>query len=169
MAKEQVKAREFAVKLHADQKYGKHPYSYHLDDVAAKAKAFGKDAEVIAYLHDVVEDTSATIEDIEYQFGKLVADCVAVVTDEKGATRQERKKKTYQKMAKVTGETELALIVKVCDRLSNVKTSVKDQNSKMFSMYCREHDVFRTSAYRQGLCDELWQELDKLIATSKQN
>ncbi|GAB2691019.1 HD domain-containing protein [Aliiglaciecola aliphaticivorans] len=165
MTYEQVKAREFAVKSHGNQRYGKHPYSYHLDDVAAKAKAFGEDAEIIAYLHDVVEDTSVTIEDIEAQFGKLIADCVAVVTDEKGETRRERKKKTYQKMANVTGVTELALIVKVCDRLSNVKNSIKDQNTKMFIMYCREHDVFRASAYRQGLCDELWQELDKLITT----
>ncbi|WP_342807170.1 HD domain-containing protein [Alteromonas sp. M12] len=169
MLKEKVKAREFAVKSHGDQKYGKHPYSYHLDEVAEKAKAFGEDAEVIAYLHDVVEDTSTTIEEIEEKFGKLIASCVAIVTDEKGRNRQERKKKTYQKMAKVSGETELALIVKVCDRLSNVKTSLKDQNSRMLIVYRGEHPVFRASAYRQGLCDDLWEELDKLLETPSEN
>lgn len=160
------KARDFAIESHGNQKYGKHPYSFHLDQVAEKARAFGEEAEVIAYLHDVVEDTSVTIEDIESQFGKLVAICVSVITDETGNNRQERKAKTYRKMAEVKGDAELGLIVKVCDRLANVSTSIKNHNAKMFNIYCQEHPVFKKSAFRQGLCDDLWLELDNLIDTS---
>jgi (p)ppGpp synthase/HD superfamily hydrolase len=54
------KAREFAIKAHGEQKYGEFPYSVHLDEVATIAKPYGESAEIVAYLHDVIEDTSVT-------------------------------------------------------------------------------------------------------------
>jgi len=61
------KAREFAVKAHGDQMYGKFKYSYHLDQVKSelmKLEHSGwdvhEDAYVVAYLHDVLEDTDTT-------------------------------------------------------------------------------------------------------------
>jgi (p)ppGpp synthase/HD superfamily hydrolase len=83
-----IKARKFALKHHGEQKYGEHPYIVHLDAVANLVQQYGEAAVVIAYLHDVVEDTNVSIREIEKEFGALVADCVAVLTDEPGEDRK---------------------------------------------------------------------------------
>jgi (p)ppGpp synthase/HD superfamily hydrolase len=59
---------------------------------------------VVAYLHDVVEDTDITVEQVDTKFGELVASCVAILSDEPGQDRKDRKAKTYQKIAAVSGE-----------------------------------------------------------------
>ena len=156
------KAREFAIAAHGNQMYGTHPYSFHLDAVALIAKKYGETAEAVAYLHDVVEDTEVTLEEIENKFGSLVSKCVAILTDEPGQNRKERKSKTYAKMAKVTGEENLALLVKAADRLANLRASVSDKNYKLIEMYKSEYPTFRSSVYRKNLCEEIWQELESI-------
>jgi guanosine-3',5'-bis(diphosphate) 3'-pyrophosphohydrolase len=157
-----LKAREFAINAHGDQMYGTHPYSFHLDAVATIAKKYGETAETIAYLHDVVEDTKVTLAEIEREFGALVANCVAILTDEPGQNRKERKAKTYAKMAKVSGEENIALLVKAADRLANMRASVSDKNHKLIETYKSEYPVFKPAVYRKDLCEEIWQELDAL-------
>lgn len=161
------KARAFAIKHHADQLYGEHPYSIHLDAVAKIAQEFGDTAAIIAYLHDVVEDTSVDIELVEAEFGPFVATCVAILTDEPGKDRQQRKPKTYAKMALVSGEPELALIVKAADRLVNMRTCISNNNQRLLSIYQSEYRVFELSVYRQGLCDEIWTELATIYGALK--
>lgn len=155
-----TKAREFAIAAHKNQMYGVHPYSYHLDAVASIVRKYGEMAETVAYLHDVVEDTDVTLDEIEKQFGSLVSRCVAILTDEPGKDRKERKSKTYAKMAKVTGEENLALLVKAADRLANVRASVADKNNKLIEMYKSEYPVFKSAVYREGLCEDIWRELE---------
>jgi guanosine-3',5'-bis(diphosphate) 3'-pyrophosphohydrolase len=157
-------ARSFAVAAHGEQKYGDHPYSYHLDAVAAIAAPYGETAAVVAYLHDTVEDTRATLGDIDVQFGSVVAGCVALLTDEPGANRKERKAKTYAKLAEVSGPAELALLVKVADRLANVRSCVLDRKASLWDLYRSEQPAFRQAAYRPGLCESLWVELDSLLS-----
>ena len=91
-------ARDFAIAAHGDQTYGEQPYVFHLDAVVAHLTDFGEPAQVVGYLHDVVEDTPTTSDDIEQVFGEFVSQCVAIVTDEPGKNRKERKTKTYAKM-----------------------------------------------------------------------
>ena len=160
----QQQARSFAIKAHAEQKYGDRPYSFHLDAVAALAAPYGEEAVVVAYLHDTAEDTEATIAEIEDKFGPKIAACVSLLTDEPGANRKERKAKTYAKLAHVHGPNELALVVKAADRLANVRACLADRNQSLWQLYRSEHQVFRTSAYRVGLCDPLWVELDSLLS-----
>ncbi|HEY9109613.1 MAG TPA: HD domain-containing protein [Roseateles sp.] len=157
-------ARDFAIAAHGDQMYGDRPYSFHLDAVADLAAPYGAEAVVIAYLHDTAEDTQATIGEIESRFGPKVAACVALVTDEPGANRKERKAKTYAKLAAVRGVNELALLVKVADRLANVRACIQDRKQSLWQLYRGEHVAFRTSAYRVGQCDPMWTELDALLA-----
>ena len=157
-------AREFALIAHGDQKYGVHPYSHHLDTVAAIAAGYGEVAQVVAYLHDVVEDTDIDESEIERRFGRLVARCVAVLTDEAGKSRKERKRKTYAKMSAVRGEAEVALIVKVADRLANVAACVRDNHHRKLEMYRDEQASFRAAAYRDGLCDDLWCRLESALS-----
>lgn len=157
------KAREFAVARHGKQLYGSRPYSVHLDEVAELASEFGQEACVIAYLHDVVEDTATTLQEIENTFGEFVAECVSIVTDEPGDNRQQRKAATYEKMAKVAGPAELALTVKAADRLANLRNCVTQGNERMLNVYKTEHPVFKKAAYRHGQCDHLWKQIDSLI------
>jgi guanosine-3',5'-bis(diphosphate) 3'-pyrophosphohydrolase len=157
-------ARSFAVSAHAEQKYGDHPYSYHLDAVAKLAAPFGEDAAVVAYLHDTVEDTATSIDEIRDRFGPKIAACVSLLTDEPGQNRRERKAKTYAKLAGVHGPNELALVVKAADRLANVRACIAGRNRELWQVYKSEHAVFRASAYRDGLCDQLWAELDSLLS-----
>ena len=65
-------ARKFAINAHGDQKYGELPYHVHLDAVAEIASEYGETVQIIAYLHDVAEDTSVQLQDIEREFGKFV-------------------------------------------------------------------------------------------------
>ena len=157
-------ARTFAILAHADQRYGNHPYVVHLDAVAALVVPYGETAVTVAYLHDTVEDTAVSLAEVEQQFGASVAACVSVLTDEAGATRAVRKAKTYAKMAQLSGEVELALLVKVADRLANVRACVQDGRKALWSVYQSEHVAFKAAAYRAGQCDALWSALDALLS-----
>jgi (p)ppGpp synthase/HD superfamily hydrolase len=101
----------------------------------------------IAYLHDIVEDTGVTVDYIKYEFGCFVSECVGILTDESGVNRIERKTKTYQKMSLVTGEHELALIVKVADRLANVTACINDGDEDRLHVY-RLRSVYRDGLFK---------------------
>jgi guanosine-3',5'-bis(diphosphate) 3'-pyrophosphohydrolase len=159
-----ARARSFAIAAHGEQTYGDKPYACHLDAVAALAAPYGDVAVVVAYLHDTVEDTTASIQDIDTAFGAAVAACVSLLTDEAGVNRKERKAKTYAKLADAGGELEVALIVKAADRLANVRACVQGHRSDLLKLYRREHQAFRQAVYREQLCDPIWNELDHLIA-----
>ena len=76
-----AKARAWAVKAHAGQKdkAGKDYFKAHVTVVAEGVKG-DPIAEAVAFLHDTVEDTSVTIEDIRTGFPKEVADTVSTLT-----------------------------------------------------------------------------------------
>ena len=158
------RARGFALRFHGDQKYGEHPYSVHLEAVAVLARPYGAWAEAVSWLHDVVEDTPATLVDIELEFSLYGRVLVALLTDEPGETRKIRKAATYKKLAKVedTSFERLALVVKACDRLANVRSCLQT-NSGLLQMYAKEQEVFRAACYRPGLCDPIWEELDQIF------
>ncbi len=160
------KARAFAIKAHKNQKYGDLPYSVHLDEVAKIVKSYGETAEVVAFLHDVVEDTQVTLQEIEDIFGSFVSKCVEILSDEPGETRKIRKSATYQKMSKVSGEETLALLVKAADRLANMRSCMKNKNQRLLDLYLSEYKIFKLSIYRPGLCDEIWLELDNINANN---
>lgn len=81
------RARKFATGAHQriDQrrKYSGQPYHVHLEAVARMVALVTTDAETIcaAWLHDVVEDTPATLEDVEREFGASIATLVEELTD----------------------------------------------------------------------------------------
>ncbi|OQX30201.1 MAG: hypothetical protein B0D96_01655 [Candidatus Sedimenticola endophacoides] len=157
------KARRFAIQAHGAQRYGPHPYVHHLDAVARHAEPFGETAQVIAYLHDVVEDTAVDLHQITEQFGEFVSRCVEVVTDEEGASRRERKDKTYRKMGQVEDERVVALVVKTADRLANIQSCRSAGMERKLAMYRAEHGRFREAVYRPGLCEALWLRLEAAL------
>jgi (p)ppGpp synthase/HD superfamily hydrolase len=165
MSERVKKAREMAVKAHGQQMYGTHPYVVHLDMVAELVRPFGEEAEVVAYLHDTLEDTALPHEEVGNAFGPLVRACVEAMTDSKGATRKERKNATYERLGAITAEepVSLALLVKAADRLANVRSCVKDGNESLLAMYRGENEAFRAAVLRAGLNEAMVTEIDEIV------
>ncbi len=159
-------AKTLAENAHRGQKYGSKPYMYHVSQVVALAQPYGEAATILAYLHDVVEDTSVSLENIENQFGSEVAKSLLVLTDPDIKDRQQRKEQSHQKLAMVDplSEQRWALIVKAADRLANTQACIADNYCKKIDMYRSEYPAFKKAAYRPNLCDELWTKLDEAYA-----
>lgn len=129
-----------AGKAHAGQSYGIYPYIYHLIMVQEVAASLGADDDVLVacMLHDILEDSDLSYGDIKKDFGQEVAEIVYAVTDELGRNRLERKRKTYPKIQ----SNIRAQIVKICDRIVNVRES-KRLGKGMYNMYKKEQKGFR--------------------------
>ena len=158
------RARAFAELKHGGQQYSGAPYVEHLDDVARLVAAFGLEAQTVAYLHDILEDTATTADEVSREFGQYVADCVALLSDEKDASRLERKRQAHARLADAPSRLELALIVKAADRLANLRASAGEGRESLLRMYCGEHEAFREAVYRPGLCDGLWEEMEEIVS-----
>lgn len=167
------KAVDWAMEAHKDQKYGPDPYSHHLKDVQAVLFRFGfspdkddqsKRLTIAAWLHDIIEDTQVTYDDVKREMGQEIADLVYAVTNEPGANRAERHAKTYPKI-KAHPE---AIILKLADRIANTEQSVRTFfTSDLMSMYLKEWQKFRAQLKVPGVADEMWNYLDKIMGTPK--
>lgn len=133
------KAVKFATEAHGDQMYGDKPYIYHLKHVDQVACRFGlHDNETVrvgCLLHDVVEDTDKTLEEIEYYFGADIAFNVDLVTDIEG------KDKEFLFKTK-TSKSILATIVKLCDRIANVEACIAENKVNLLKKYVHERELF---------------------------
>ncbi len=120
-----TEAYHFAAAKHVGQRrkgVAEEPYVNHLTEVAelaARATA-GADIEVIvaAVLHDTVEDTQTTFEEIADRFGDRVAGLVAEVTDDKTLPKAERKRLQIEHAAHAS---QGAKIIKLADKTSNLR------------------------------------------------
>lgn len=163
--------RTFAATAHAGQTYGAEPYMAHLEAVAALVRTVDPShrAEAVALLHDALEDTEADVLSLADLFGHTTASAVGLVTDPEGyPNRRTRKAALHKTLAALDPATEshrLALLVKPADRLANVRACVASGDSRI-DMYRREYPAFREAAYRPGLCDAIWAELDSLLAVT---
>ena len=156
-------AKEFAIAQHGTQKYGEHPYSYHLAQVSQVLAEFGYAGdEAIAaagWLHDTLEDTPITYEMLVSQFGKETADIVWAVTSEPGENRAERFRKTAPKIQ----SSKKALIVKLADRIANTEASLQS-HPKLYKMYVKEFALFKELLYNPQDVEllPLWNRLENL-------
>jgi (p)ppGpp synthase/HD superfamily hydrolase len=161
------RARAYAVEMHGDQKYGTHPYVHHLDAVVALLQPYGSEGASHRLPARRGRGHRGHGLEVQERFGDLVARCVALLTDAPGATRKERKAKTYAALAQVTGDEELALVVKAADRLANVRACVADGHRRAVGHYQGEQATFRSAAFRAGQCDPLWAELGTLLSPER--
>ena len=156
-------AIEYATKKHAGQQYDGEPYTKHLRWVASVAERFGStDPEILAtcWLHDTVEDTDATVDEIRVHFGDRVCNLVSLLTDQPGRNRRERHEKTYGGI-KASAD---ATFVKLCDRIANVEASVALKDKPSFlSMYQKEWEDFKRLLRTPGTHDNMWQHLATLL------
>ncbi|MFE3545681.1 HD domain-containing protein [Nocardia sp. NPDC059177] len=138
VAQQEAEAREFARAAHGDQKYGQSPYITHLAAVRGVLSDFGYDGAhgTAAWLHDVIEDTPVTAEEVETRFGRAVLDLVWAVTGV-GTDRKARNLDAYAKIAAHPP----AVILKLADRTANAEASPPD--SGWMGMYRTEHALFK--------------------------
>lgn len=156
--------RLYAFEAHKTQLYGNRPYIFHLDDVANIVKSYGFIAQIIAYLHDIIEDTNITQYNLDEEFGYIIGNNVEFITDLSGSNRRERKEKTYKRMKENRNPMlRTALIVKTADRLSNVQNSIDFDNFSLLQMYKKEHEAFKNAVYRYNLCNDLWIKLNQAV------
>jgi len=119
-----IKTTDFAAIKHKDQRRkdkDETPYINHPIGVANYLTEAGvTDIEVIqaALLHDTVEDTDTTIQELEQIFGSKVASIVGEVTDEKGLEKKERKR---LQIIHARHASKQAKLVKLADKLYNIK------------------------------------------------
>lgn len=121
-----ARARAFARRAHAGQTRkdaGARPYAVHLAEVAALAGTLGAPAEVVAaaWLHDTLEDCpGVTAALLRRRFGPAIAGIVSEVTDDTTLPRAARK---AAQIAAAPGKSPGAALVKLCDKLSNVRSA----------------------------------------------
>jgi GTP diphosphokinase / guanosine-3',5'-bis(diphosphate) 3'-diphosphatase len=122
------KAYDFAIKAHENQKrYSGDPYSNHPIAVANILTELKLDSATIAtgLLHDTIEDTHATYETIKNEFGQEVADLVDGVTKISVFENQavsNSKAENFRKLILATSKDIRVLLVKLADRLHNMRT-----------------------------------------------
>ena len=123
-----TKAYNYALNKHGNQlrKSGE-PYIIHPTNVAYTIAELGLDEKTIcaALLHDVVEDTEVTYDDIKNEFGEEIAEMVDGVTKLKKikyATVEEHQVENYRKMFLAMGKDIRVIIIKLADRLHNMRT-----------------------------------------------
>jgi guanosine-3',5'-bis(diphosphate) 3'-pyrophosphohydrolase len=118
-------ALTYAAKMHSTQRRKDNrdtPYINHPIDVAKTLITVGgiTDPNVIAaaLLHDTVEDTEATVEDIDRLFGSTIRSLVMECTDDKSLPKEERKR---LQVTNAPHKSESAKCIKLSDKISNVK------------------------------------------------
>lgn len=120
-----AQAADYAARQHiAQRRKGPRaePYVNHLTEVAALlAEATGGNDLVLlmgALLHDTLEDTDATYEDLVQRFGAEVAELVAEVTDDKSLPKEERKR---LQITTTPAKSRRAKLLKIADKTSNLR------------------------------------------------
>jgi len=120
-----TRAADFAARRHVAQRrkgVAGDPYLNHLVEVAAllAGATDGHDAALVAagLLHDTLEDTDTTYEELETRFGADVALLVSEVTDDKSLPKAERKRR---QIATASAKSERARMLKIADKVSNVR------------------------------------------------
>jgi GTP diphosphokinase / guanosine-3',5'-bis(diphosphate) 3'-diphosphatase len=120
-----LRAASFAAKKHKEQKRkgaDGEPYINHTLEVANLLRNVGgvEDPEILtaSLLHDTVEDTATTFEEIEKEFGKVVAGLVREVTDDKSLPKAQRKHLQVEHAPHLsTGAKQ----IKLADKISNIR------------------------------------------------
>lgn len=124
------------------------------------------DVLVAAILHDTVEDTDTTIEEIREQFGLRAAGIVAEVTDDTTLSREERRRLQETSMAT---KSHGARLIKLADKLHNLSELITDPPTKWSQEQIEEYLEFarRVTEAGKGTNEDLERALWKLLTASR--
>jgi GTP diphosphokinase / guanosine-3',5'-bis(diphosphate) 3'-diphosphatase len=119
----------FAARKHSDQRrkgVAAEPYVNHVAEVALLVAEATEGRDVVAVLaallHDTIEDTPTSREELEREFGAEVAAVVVEVTDDRSLSKQERKRLQVERAPL---KSDRAKLVKIADKTSNLRSIVK--------------------------------------------
>jgi GTP pyrophosphokinase len=151
------RAYDYSVRAHEGQKRKSgDPYFIHPASVAGIITELRLDTASICagLLHDVVEDTLATLEDVEKEFGAEVAflvDGVTKLSKINFASKEDRQAENFRKMVVAMARDIRVLLVKLCDRLDNMRT-LDFMNPDSQERIARETmDIYAPLANRLGI------------------
>lgn len=141
-------ARGLAVAHHETQKYGNVPYTQHLTSVAGLVALHTVDQETIAaaWLHDIVEDTEFTVDDIVTAYGPRVGHLVALLTDPNDVSRERAKAFSLPRIA----ASYEASLIKLADRYCNHQMTILTSNARKARLYLSEFDHFMHTFWLEG-------------------
>ncbi len=151
------KAYRLAEKSHEGQfrKTGE-PYIEHPVSVAGILAEMGMDSACIAaaLLHDVVEDTDVSLEEIEKEFNKdiaLLVDGVTKLGQITFSTLEEQQAENLRKMLLAMSKDIRVMIIKLCDRLHNMRTAQGWKPQKQRDKALEVMDIYAPIAHRLGM------------------
>lgn len=162
------KAFNFARQAHkgvrrlSGEPYILHPIS--VARIAAEEIGLGSTSICAALLHDVVEDTDYTVEDIENIFGKKIAQIVDGLTKISGGIFGERasaQAENFKKLLLTMSDDIRVILIKICDRLHNMRTLASQPANKQYKIAGETLYIYAPIANRLGL-NKIKTELEDL-------
>ena len=157
------RAVEYAKNKHRDQKRKDgSPYIIHPLAVAQIVAEIGLDTDAIlgALLHDCLEDTDSTYDEISRQFGSTVAALVEGVTKltrVEYSTLEQQQMENLRKMFMAMSRDIRVILIKICDRLHNTRTMEYQTPAKQISKSRETMDIYAPLAHRLGMQKIKWE------------
>ena len=157
------KAKLFAIKAHMGQVRKSEPDKpmiIHPIGVGKLLESFGYDDNVVAagFLHDVVEDTKYTIEDIEEYFGKDIANLVMGASEpDKSLSWEERKKHTIEETKKLPLRNKVVICADKINNLEDLFLKFEKSGQRDFSAFKKDEEAqkwYYTSIYENLILGE---------------
>ena len=151
------KAFEFCVKAHEGQKRVSHEdYYIHPFNVSKIIVSLGMDSQSIAasLLHDVVEDTEFSVDDIKREFGEdvaLLVDGVTKIARLNFSTKEQQQAESLRKMLIAMGQDIRVIIIKLADRLHNMRTIDAMPEQKQRDISLETLEIYAPIAHRLGI------------------
>ncbi len=162
-----VRAYKFSDAAHAGQvRHSGEPYVSHCIEVARILADLQLDTTTVVsgLLHDIVEDTDITIDDVSREFGNEIAEIVDGLTKIASlplSSREERQVENYRKLLLSIAKDARVILIKLADRLHNMRTLDWLAPEKRRRIAQETRDLYAPLAHRFGMAKVRW-ELEDL-------
>ncbi len=163
-----TKAFNFAREAHKGvRRLSGEPYIMHpiaVAQIACEEMGLGSTSICAALLHDVVEDTDYTVEDIENIFGSKIAQIVDGLTKISGGIfgdRASAQAENFKKLLLTMSDDIRVILIKICDRLHNMRTLESQAPNKQYKIAGETLYIYAPLANRLGL-NKIKTELENL-------